>query len=114
MGRPLWMPLTVLENSLKNTHTENLQSFLLSFRYFAGWQMLLQLYLREDAGKRLQQLRDHDPSPRPGMVTIKFQSELPTLLARDSNQVSSVFLLMTSSMALASDGLFELTRRPLH
>ena len=34
------------------------------------------------------------------------------LLTNDLNQVSSVSLLMTSSTALANEGLFELTRRP--
>ena len=34
------------------------------------------------------------------------------LLMNDLNQVSSVSLLMTSSTALANEGLFELTRRP--
>ena len=34
------------------------------------------------------------------------------LLTNDLNQVSSVSLLMTASMALANEGLFELTRRP--
>ena len=47
----------------------------------------------------------------PGMVTIKFQSESPSF-KENLNQVSSVSLLMTSSPALANEGLFELTRRP--
>ena len=34
------------------------------------------------------------------------------LLKNDLNRVSSVSLLMTSSTALANEGLFELTRRP--
>merc|ERR1711923_572986 len=34
------------------------------------------------------------------------------LLANDLHQVSSVSLLMTSLLALANEGLFELTRRP--
>ena len=34
------------------------------------------------------------------------------LLTNDLNRVSSVSLLMTSSTALANEGLFELTRRP--
>ena len=34
------------------------------------------------------------------------------LLTNDFNQVSSISLLMTSSTALANEGLFELTRRP--
>ena len=45
------------------------------------------------------------------MVTIKFQSESPSF-KKNLNQVSSVSLLMTSSLALANEGLFELTRRP--
>ena len=35
------------------------------------------------------------------------------LLTNDLNQVSSISLLMTSSSALANEGFFELTRRPL-
>ena len=46
-----------------------------------------------------------------GMVTIKFESELASF-QENLNQVSSVSLLMTSSPALANEGLFELTRRP--
>ena len=45
------------------------------------------------------------------MVTIKFESELASF-KENLNQVSSVSLLMTSSPALANEGLFELTRRP--
>ena len=45
------------------------------------------------------------------MVTIKFESELASF-EENLNQVSSVSLLMTSSPALANEGLFELTRRP--
>ena len=44
----------------------------------------------------------------PGMVTIKFQSELPTF-KENLNQVTSVSLLMTSSRTLANEELFELT-----
>ena len=36
----------------------------------------------------------------------------PQLLKNKLNQVSSVSLLMTSSTALANEGLFELTRHP--
>ena len=46
------------------------------------------------------------------MVTIKFKSELASF-QENSNQVSSVSLLMTSSTALANKGLFELTQHPL-
>ena len=51
------------------------------------------------------------PCRHPGMVTIKFESELASF-QENLNQVSSVSLLMTSSPALANEGLFELTRRP--
>ena len=46
-----------------------------------------------------------------GMVTIRYESEL-ACFKENLNQVSSVSLLMTSSPALANEGLFELTRRP--
>ena len=46
------------------------------------------------------------------MVTIKFLSESPTF-KENLNQVLSVFLLMTASRALANEGLFEPTQRPL-
>ena len=46
-----------------------------------------------------------------GMVTIRFESELASF-KENLSQVSSVSLLMTSSTALANEGLFELTRRP--
>ena len=45
------------------------------------------------------------------MVTNRFESELASF-KENLNQVSSVSLLMTSSTALANEGLFELTRRP--
>ena len=45
------------------------------------------------------------------MVTIRYESEL-ACFKENLNQVSSVSLLMTSSTALANEGLFELTRRP--
>ena len=45
------------------------------------------------------------------MVTIRFQSELPTS-KNDLNQVSYVSLLRTSLMVLANEGLFELTKSP--
>ena len=48
--------------------------------------------------------------PVPGMVTIEFWSELPTFNARLELSVS---LLMASSTALANEGLFDLTPRPL-
>ena len=46
------------------------------------------------------------------MVTSKLESELASF-KENLNQVSSVSLLMTSSTALANEGLFELTRPPL-
>ena len=49
--------------------------------------------------------------PGAGMVTITFQSELPSW-KENLNQVSSVSLLVTSSTAFANKGLFELTRHP--
>ena len=52
-----------------------------------------------------------DQDDQAGMVTIKFESELASF-QENLNQVSSVSLLMTSSPALAYEGLFELTRRP--
>ena len=65
---------------------------------------------------------EQPPGPQPaapgcawrgaGMVTIKFESELPSF-KEDLNQVSSDFLLMTSTMVLANKGLYELTWRPL-
>ena len=48
---------------------------------------------------------------KPGRVTTKFQSELPSF-KENLKQVSSVSLLMTSSTALANEGLFELTQCP--
>ena len=45
---------------------------------------------------------------RPGMVTIRFESELASF-KENLSQVSSVSLLMTASTALANKGLFELT-----
>ena len=48
---------------------------------------------------------------RAGMVTIKFQSESPTL--NESLESSLVYLLlMTPLTALPNKGLYELTRRP--
>ena len=47
-----------------------------------------------------------------GMVTVKFKSDLTSLM-ENLNQVTAVSLLMTSSTALANEGLFELTGRPL-
>ena len=47
----------------------------------------------------------------PGMVSINFLSELPSVKEK-LNQVSSVSVLTTSSMALANKGLFELIGRP--
>ena len=41
-----------------------------------------------------------------GMVTIKFLSESPTF-KENLNQASSISLLMTSSTALANEGLFQ-------
>ena len=49
---------------------------------------------------------------RAGMVTIRFESELASF-EENLNKVSSVSLLMTASTALAKEGLFELTQRPL-
>ena len=49
--------------------------------------------------------------PGAAMVTIMFETESPSFL-ENLNQVSSVFLLMTSLTALANEGLFELTWRP--
>ena len=46
-----------------------------------------------------------------GMITIKYLSELPSFKV-NVNQVSSISLPMTSSMALANEGLCELTLRP--
>ena len=46
-----------------------------------------------------------------GMVTIEFLSESPTF-KENLNQISSVSLLKTTSTALTSKGLFELTLRP--
>ena len=46
-----------------------------------------------------------------GIVTIKSLSELPSF-KENTNQVLSVSLLMTSSTALANEGLFELTWCP--
>ena len=48
--------------------------------------------------------------PWPGMVTIKFWRGSESCKG-NLNQVSSISLLMTSSMALANKGLFELTLR---
>ena len=47
----------------------------------------------------------------PGMVIIKFLSELPSF-RENLNQVSSVFFLLTSWTAPANEGHFGLTRRP--
>ena len=47
-----------------------------------------------------------------GMVTIRFQSESPSF-KENSNQVSSVSLVMTSLTALTNEGFFELIQRPL-
>ena len=52
------------------------------------------------------------PGVSAGMVTIKFKVSWQ-VLTNNLNQVSSVSLLMTSSTALANEGLFELTWHPL-
>ena len=54
--------------------------------------------------------KQNGPCLTPDMVTFKFL--VITNFMENLNQVSSISLLMTSSTALASEGLFEPTRRP--
>ena len=56
--------------------------------------------------------RKNDMEVETGIVTIKFQSEVPSF-KENLYQVSAVSLLMTFSTALANVGPFELTRTPL-